>query len=45
MNKYSKIYGVDMRKDVYGSSSVLNQFKNDKKGFLKSLPKTSLLVM
>ncbi len=51
MNKYTKIFGVDISKDVfdvYGSKSGHDQFKNDASGFrsfLKSLPKESLVVM
>ncbi|MFT6064527.1 MAG: transposase [Paraglaciecola sp.] len=48
MNKYKEIFGVDISKDVYGSKSGHNQFKNDASGFmsfLKNLPKESLVVM
>lgn len=51
MNKYSKIYGVDISKDVFDLYSAVSghkQFKNDEKGFsvlVKVLPKDSLVVM
>ena len=51
MDKYTEIYGVDISKDVfdvYGQATGHKQFNNEDKGFtsfLKSLPKSSLVVM
>ena len=51
MSKYTEIYGVDISKDVfdvYGQETGHKQFKNEDRGFisfLKSLPKSSLVVM
>jgi transposase len=51
MNKYSKIYGVDISKDVFDVFSIESghkQFKNDEKGFSafqRTLSKQSLVVM
>ena len=51
MDKYTEIYGVDISKDVfdvYGQETGHKQFKNEDRGFisfLKSLPKSSLVVM
>ena len=51
MNKDKKIYGIDISKnvfDVYCETTGHKQLKNDEKGFksfLKSLPKTAVVVM
>ena len=51
MNKYNKIYGVDISKDVFDvacSDGSHRQFTNTPKGFssfLKSIPEGSLVVM
>jgi transposase len=51
MNKYSKIYGVDISKDVFDvvcSDDAHQQFANTPKGFnsfLKTIPQGSLVVM
>jgi len=51
MNKYSKIYGVDISKDVFDVFELQEghqQFSNDPKGFtsfLKALDKEGLVVM
>ena len=51
MNKYSKIYGVDISKDVFDvmcSDGDHHQFDNTPKGFnsfLKTIPQGSLVVM
>ncbi|MBT0609225.1 IS110 family RNA-guided transposase [Aequorivita echinoideorum] len=51
MNKYSKIYGVDISKDVFDavcSEGAHHQFANIPKGFgsfLKAIPEGSLVVM
>jgi len=51
MNKDTEIYGVDISKDIFDVFSIKTghtQIKNNEKGFttfLKSLPKSSLVVM
>jgi len=51
MDKYNKIYGVDISKDVFdvvNSSGEYFQFSNDEKGFkqfIKTIEKDSLVVM
>ena len=51
MNKYTKIYGVDISKDVFdvmSSKGKYFKFSNDEKGFklfIKNLTKESLVVM